>query len=380
IDKDIEINGNNRTKRHIIVRELSDVLVKDNIFSYTEIAKSWQRLYDLGIFENVKIDPQPVAGYDNLYKLFIDLNETKKAISLNMHIGFSSTEEFRGGVELSHINIWGTNRKATMKALIGTEGTRGEANYIEPRLFGTKARGFVDLYRRSDRKYDETWTGGDTGLSQTFYRSNTITLRYRYDILKYAEGTAKIGRIETSFQRDTRRDNPLNPKSGWLHSTTLEFADQRLMGNENFTKFTMSNARFFPLPLNSVLALSALTGYAWGLDNTKRVLTPLQFDLTEYNTPRGYKWSKEDSGNIMLNLSGEFRFPIFRRIGGTIFFDSVLMGNKISDLNLQDMESSLGGGLRFVTPIGPARLDYGYPIYGNGKRNRWPQIAFGHAF
>ena len=379
VAQEIDITGNNRTKPNIIKRELSDVLVKDRIFSRIEIAKSWQRLYDLGIFENVMVDAQPVAGYDDLYKMSIDVKE-KNAISANLHIGFSSAEEFRGGIELSHINILGTNRRIKGKALLGTEGARGEINYIEPKIFGTSARGFSDLYRRYDRRYEETWTGGDAGLRQTFYRFNTITLNYRYDIVEYGQDEARIGRIETSLQRDTRKDNPLNPNRGMLHSITLEYANKYLMGNENFTKFSINDSVYIAFPLNSVLALSALSGYAWGLGDEKRVLTPLQFNLGEYNTPRGYKWDKEDAGNVLMNLSAELRFPIYKILGGALFFDTVFLGDKISDFRFDEFQSSFGGGLRFSTPIGPARLDYGYPIRGNGKRNLWPQIAFGHAF
>ena len=377
-----ESTGNPRTKRYVIERELSDRLTEDKIFSYTEIAKSWQNLLDLGFFTSVRIDTKPVDGSEDLYKMTIDVTE-KKAISVNMHAGFSSSQDFRGGIGATHINLWGTGRRASGKYQIGTEGSSYEFNYAEPRLLGTRALGLADVYRYSERDYNETRTGGTVGISQRLYRINTLTYRYRYDFVEYEidedERTARIGSIETTFERDGR-DNPLNPKRGWFHGLTLEYANPLLRGEETFAKLTANSIHYSRLPRNSVLAIGGRAGYAWGLGGADLVLIPEQFQMRDYMTPRGYKWSEEDTGSLMLNLSMEVRFPIYKWIGAAAFFDSGCVCDRFSDFDIQSMKSSVGLGLRLITPIGPLRLDYGYPVHGDGKRNYWPHVAFGHAF
>jgi len=377
----IEITGNTRTKRHVIERELSDRLTKDKIFSYAEIAKSWQNLLDLGLFERVRIDTRPIDGSEDLYKMTVDVAE-KDAISVNLHAGFSSASDFRGGIEATHINLWGTGRRVNGKYRIGIEGSSYGFNYAEPRLLGTSALGLADVYRYSERDYNETRTGGTVGISQRLYRINTLTYRYRYDFVEYEidedERTARIGSIETTFERDGR-DNPLNPKRGWFNSLTLQYANPLLSGEETFAKFTANGINYSRLPWNSVLAIGGRAGYAWGLGGTELVLIPEQFQMRDYMTPRGYKWDEKDTGSLMLNLSMEIRFPIYKWIGGGIFFDSGHV-DEPSHFRIQSMRSSVGLGLRLNTPIGPLRLDYGYPLRGDGKRNYWPHVGFGHAF
>jgi outer membrane protein insertion porin family len=397
IADDIGIKGNNRTKHRVIERELSDRLTEEKYFSYTEIAESWQRLLDLGIFESVRIDTEPITETGDIVKMTVEVKE-RNAISANLHAGFGSSEDLRAGIEATHINLWGTNRKLGGKVQIGTKGTRGEINYSEPRLLGTGAVGLIDIYRYSEKDYKDypvTRTGGTVGIRQRLHRANTLTYRYRYDHVKYEdedmiERVTDIGRIETTFQRDTRRDSRLNPKRGWLNVLALEYADDRLGGSETFAKFMLNSARYTSLSQNVVLALGARTGYAWELGSTKRILTPERFDLSDYTTPRGYDWTAKDDGaedagsamigNFILNTSVELRFPIYKWIGGGIFFDSGYVCDEISDFDVRSMKSSVGLGLRFSTPIGPVRLDYGYPVRGDGNRYYWPHLAIGHAF
>ncbi|MBD3184853.1 BamA/TamA family outer membrane protein [Candidatus Poribacteria bacterium] len=375
-----------KTKPHIIKRELSKRLTEERVFSYTEIARSWQRIYDLGLFEGVKIDTKPVTGVPDMVKIIIEVIE-RNAISVNTHIGFSSNDNFRGGIEFNHRNLFGTARTMGGRIQIGTEGTRGEINYIEPKIFGSEAYGLTDIHRYSEENinYPETWTGGTVGIGHGLGRNNTFMYKYRYDLLDYIDRqderkrTTNIGRVETTFRRDTR-NNPLNPIDGWLHVLKLEHANDRLGGTETFTKITFDNTHYIPLPLNSVFALGIMTGWVRGLDEADLVLTPEQFQMDDYNVPRGYTWDKDDTSNVLLNTSIELRFPIYKWLGGAFFFDSGYIYNRIQDFDITEMKSSIGTGLRFSTPIGPIRIDYGYPIRGNGKRNYWPHFALGHAF
>ncbi len=391
IDDEIEIRGNTRTKRWVIEKELSDTLTVEKVFNRTEIEESWQRLLDLGFLESVRIDAKPVLGSEDLYKLTVDVKD-RKALSVNMHFGSGSSEYFRAGVEATHINLWGTGRRGRFNAEIGTKGSRGELDYAEPRFLGTAAIGVVNLhrypevYRYLEEEYEETWTGGKLGISQKIHRVNTLLYQYGYDSVEYQDdagsGEATIGKIEAVFQRD-RRNNPLNPTKGWFHSLSLEYADSWLGGTEAFAKFTINSIDYIQVSRNVVLALGARAGYAWELGDIDRSgqerFRPEQFKHSDYRTPRGFEWGIEDAGNAMLHVSTELRFPIYKWIGAAVFLDSGLC-NERRDFRFSRMNSAVGLGLRLITPVGPLRLDYGYPVHGDGVRYKWPHVAFGHAF
>ena len=399
LDDEIEIQGYVRTKHRVIERELSDGLIESKIFNGTEVQKSWQNLQDLGFMKSVSITTEPVGGSDDLHKMIVDVKE-RDAISVNMHLGSDSTAAFRGGLEAAHINLWGTGRRARGKVQIGTEGTSFRLDYARPWLLpwllGARAQGWANAYKFSEvvdyegttgelKSYTETWTGGAAGIGKTFRRINTFTGGYKYEVVDYLDlgdginKVARIGSIETTFQRDTRR-NPLNPTNGWLNTITVEYANKLLGGNETFAKATMNNMFYYQLSRNAVLAVGARTGYTWELGGAKRILTPKQFNLDDYMTPRGYKWTAEDAGNLMLNVSTELRFPLYKKMNAAVFFDSGYVYDELSRFDFGDMNSSVGLGLRYISFIGPIRVDYGYPVHGTGRRSKWPHIAFGHAF
>ncbi|HGJ67050.1 TPA: hypothetical protein ENS27_16950 [bacterium] len=387
LSDDIQIIGNQRAKNSIIERELSKTLMRDKIFSFSEIEKSAQRIRDIGIFESVNPETHQIS--DNLYKLVFNVKE-RNARTINLRAGYTSLEDFQGGIEASDINFLGRAHRVNAKAQLGTQGKRVEGEYSIPKIFPGLRRsdvfGLISVYpyaQFNDKDYRETRKGGTAGLSWSFRAKNSLKVDYRYDVLEYnlygKNEVTKIGRFESISQRDGR-DNLLNPRSGSFYLLSFEYANPKLGGFETFTKLSLNTMYYKRLFGGVVLALGLRAGSAWGLGGTERVLAPELFKMRDYQTPRGYKWDIKDIGDAVLNTSMEMRIPIYKWIGIALFLDSGQVYNGIANFDINSMQSSVGMGIRFITPIGPVRLDYGYPISGNGKRDKFPVFAFGNPF
>ena len=72
-------------------------------------------------------------------------------------------------------------------------------------------------------------------------------------------------------------------------------------------------------------------------------------------------------GNGFLAFNAEFRFPIFGNLGGTLFYDAAQVWKRPSDIRLavegdNGLRQGVGVGLRYMTPIGPVRVEYGWPV------------------
>ncbi len=72
-------------------------------------------------------------------------------------------------------------------------------------------------------------------------------------------------------------------------------------------------------------------------------------------------------GNGFLAFNAEFRFPIFGNLGGTVFYDVAQVWKNPEDIRLsfggtRGMRQGMGAGLRYMTPIGPVRIEYGWPL------------------
>jgi outer membrane protein insertion porin family len=96
------------------------------------------------------------------------------------------------------------------------------------------------------------------------------------------------------------------------------------------------------------------------------------FYLGGIDTIRGFKYadiSPRDpntgdriGGESFAQMNVEFRFPLLPKLGmtGTIFFDA---GNVYgSDSIGPALRTTLGGGIRWFSPMGPLRVEWGYNL------------------
>ena len=63
-----------------------------------------------------------------------------------------------------------------------------------------------------------------------------------------------------------------------------------------------------------------------------------------------------------MNL--EYRFPIWKHIGGELFIDCGRLYDKINQLTNTKISWNYGVGLIYNTTLGPIRIDVGFP-YGD---------------
>ena len=74
----------------------------------------------------------------------------------------------------------------------------------------------------------------------------------------------------------------------------------------------------------------------------------------------------ERYGDVLLNLNLEYRIRLPLNFGLVGFFDAGYIDNEIQLRNSDYLKMTAGLGLRYFTPIGPLRLDVGFPLEKNG--------------
>jgi outer membrane translocation and assembly module TamA len=67
-------------------------------------------------------------------------------------------------------------------------------------------------------------------------------------------------------------------------------------------------------------------------------------------------------GATFLNASAEVRVPIWRSLGGVLFVDAGNVWSEPWNFEINDLRYDVGPGLRYMTPIGPIRVDLGYQL------------------
>jgi outer membrane translocation and assembly module TamA len=94
-------------------------------------------------------------------------------------------------------------------------------------------------------------------------------------------------------------------------------------------------------------------------------------------------------GHTMLEGSTEIRVPLWGKVGGVLFADYGNVWTNSFDFDLGDLRYAVGPGLRYLTPIGPMRVDFGYQlnpeeglrVNGEVIERRWRvHFSIGQAF
>jgi outer membrane protein assembly factor BamA len=228
--------------------------------------------------------------------------------------------------------------------------------YLHPqRLIGRNL--FLGVVYEYQRVFDVEYAAG--GL----FDKENIVGRYGYH----------VSGLGLSLTYDTR-NNAFSPDHGMMMQFYFDHFTRVLGSDYQYTNYVIDLRRFFRVHGNQVLAFQA-----YGTFNAGEVpLRSLAF-LGGANSMRGYYAGRyrDKNGGV---LQGEYRIPLFWRLGAVGFGGFGNVGPRLSDINLQDLKWSYGGGLRVALNKKEKlnlRLDYGL---GGLRTSQGFYLQLGEAF
>jgi len=380
IDK-IRITGNTKTRDKVIRREMK--LVEGDLYSSTRLKESRRRVNNLGFFEEV--DVTSAKGSDE-EQMNIDVGVKEKPTgTFSVGFGYSSVDGFIGQGSVSQDNFLGRALKLNLAGSFGGRSTTYQFGLTNPYFLDRNLALGFDLYN-TEREYvdfSKKATGGDLKLGFPLADNLRTFFIYRYEekeifdidednvstVIRDQQGLSTLSSLSASLTRNTT-DYRLDPSMGSVSELSIEYAG--LGGTENFAKYIADHRHFFPWKWGTVFSIHGQVGYIQQVGGEEIPLDE-RFFLGGLSTIRGFE-SREvgprdpETGDFIggekeafFNL--EYTFPISRDLGlkGVLFFDT---GNAWGENEefFSDMRYSAGGGIRWFSPMGPLRLEWGYNL------------------
>lgn len=378
----ISIAGNSKTRDKVIRREMR--LIEGDLYSATGFKRSKQNIMNTGYFEEANL-ASVKGSASNKLDIKVDVKE-KPTGAFTIGGGYSSLDGMVFQGSISQSNFFGLGLKANASATIGGKSNTYSVGLTDPYFLDSKWTLGADLYR-SEREYTDytrRLIGGDikAGYPITDYIGTFWLYKYEVkDIYEpdyyYLDANARypesypLGQTTTSsiYASITHNntDFRFDPSTGMINTLSVEYAG--LGGDNKYLREISDNTIFYPLWWKFVVSGRLVLGAVQKAGDD--IPIDEKFYLGGIGTLRGYSSRtvspKENGvyigGEHELFGSVELKFPLIPEAGlkGVFFFD---YGNAWTDGGFKPptMQLSYGAGIRWASPMGPLRLEYGIPI------------------
>jgi outer membrane protein insertion porin family len=406
----IVIEGNNKTKSTVILREL--VLGPGDVFSTVLMKISQLRLDNTRFFESVDVTPQEtnIPGRRNMR---IAVREGRTG-NLTFGAGFSSLERATLFAEVSQSNFDLFNRRSffqcdgqkfRLRMQLGSLSSEVVLSFEEPWLFQKQIGLGFSIFRTSSEYnstfYSQIQTGFEVYLRKRLWELWEGKLSYTYEIFDIEDvspsasaiiqalaGSNASSSIGFQLVRDTR-DKIINTTSGNRVEINTRFSGGPLGGsriNNNYS-FEFRGSQFFPVfeTQTQVLALLARGGVVQNFGDATDVPYYNKWYLGGPTTLRGFEFrevSPRDSfdepigGKTYGFFSAEYSLDIVSPIRFAIFYDAGFVNRGAYDFNAAKYNDNFGFGLRLFVAGAPLSLDFGIPITGDALNKKGNQFNF----
>lgn len=376
--RNIEVRGMSRTRPEVVYREIE--LKPGDVYDKSKVYNSQRRIYALGFFGMLKVEMQRQEP-DSLDLVF-NVRELKSRI-LNFGIGITLPFSFLVSFGLEELNLANIGHRVNINPLFKINIDREweakvEGRYTLPYVtpLGLKFSVLPFIWFEEKNEFSRHTRGNEFRITKVFSEDVAFNVSHQF---KYVRIEPKVtlpdtikgvtNSVRLQFLMD-RRDEFFNPSKGIYLLPMVEFAGGIFGGENDFVRLEAEERIFFPLFANT-FAQRFKVGV---LIPRNGVSVYEKYYLGGQYTLRGYpersigpdSIGDERYGDVLLNLNLEYRIRLPLNFGLVGFFDAGYIDNEIQLRNSDYLKMTAGLGLRYFTPIGPLRLDVGFPLEESG--------------
>ena len=369
-------------------------------FREAPLARTRAQLQATSLFQTIGITED--AGAGDVVDVTIAVREAPPR-DVRLGVGYDTNEGPRGIAGWRHYNFLGGGRQLGVTVRGSFIERSATADVLQPHwpTAETRARIVVAHQEEDEESYDVTrsrvsprleWQIDPHITSFVFYRAEYDQLfavpqgvlralpqsAPRHSVLSGA-GTG----VEAVFT-----DDPIDPTRGVILALTTDMAG--LGGEVHFVRAVGEGSAYHPLGFAGLLgAVRLRVGVIDPIAGDDAVPLFERFYAGGANSVRGYERRHIGplvdgdplGGRSLVEMSGELRRAIVGDLGGAVFVDAGQVGQYGDGLPFDALQVGTGVGLRYRSPVGPIRVDLGFPLDRPAGDATWQvNLSIGRAF
>lgn len=386
------ISGYEHARPRVIAREVH--MKVGEPLREGDVVESQRRLYNLGIFNRVTIEPQNPTGTDVDKDIAVLVEEAKRytvaygggfevqrlASTTNPTSGQVQAAP-RGILEVSKLNLTGRADTLSFKLRGSTLQGRALLGYSTPNTFGnphlsSQATAFAEKTRDINTFTAQRYEGS-VQLTDQVSPLTTVLFRYTFRQVRVSDlkilseevplfnQPTLVSQLGVTWFRDSR-NNPADASKGSFNSADFGAADTYFGSSASFLRFFFQNSTYHPIKRRFSFARSLRFGILAPYRDTVSLTFPApttpplptviplpeRFFAGGGTSLRGFALNQagpRDSvtgfpvgGQAMLVLNQEFRFPmrlpfLGTSLGGALFYDGGNVYSRLSRISFRTM-------------------------------------------
>jgi outer membrane protein assembly factor BamA len=392
----VDIAGNRRVDDRIIRRRLA--YAPGDLFRRSAIEHTQQRIGALGLFKSVEIRAQNIDNRPAMVPTLVTVEEGTPW-KWNLGLGYAAGERLGVDARISHLNVFGSARRVDLQGRVSRIDRTAEVIFTQndawhPALSLSLQARHQEL---DERAFFVMSRGGQAAVSWQWTRAFSTTGSYavaleRSDVdasldplLGLEDGMLSAWSVDLDH-RDPSLARALSlhieQAGGWMPGTFNYFS---VVGDARHYRRAFDDRVVFATrlrlgsidPMGGEADLPLLKRFFLGGSSEMRGWGVYELSaLSASGEPVG--------GKSLLSAIAELRVPIFKRLRGAVFIEAGNVWQDPWSMRLGDLRYDTGPGLRFDTPFGLIRFDFGYQlkpleglrIDGRPQKSRW-RMNFG---
>jgi outer membrane protein insertion porin family len=405
---ELGIQGNSSVSDQVIRRQLT--FRRGDIFSQSKLLETQRNLYALEVFQFANVQGVREEAEKPLeIPTRITVTEGKHR-KVNFSLGYGSEERARVEGDWRHVNFFGGARTVGVHGRYSALDRGVRVNFLQPYFFSRHySFGLQGQYWHNDEpQFVMNDVGGRATITREFGRARRSTLGGRpsttlsftyaneWEDYKVSEETladpttwddlialginpttgSGRGRRSSIFLDAGRNttNNVLDARRGYVAAVHLEQAGQWLSGDFDYYELNGELRHYVSIANRLVVAVRARAGSIDGIGDTPESINVPFYKLYFLGGATNLRgWGRYEvapvseggtpiGGQSFANFSAEVRVPIWRSLSAVLFADAGNVWTNPWDINLNDLRYDVGPGLRYNTPVGPLRIDFGYQL------------------
>jgi len=384
----VYFKGNLRTKDKILQNELE--IEAGYPFSLVDMIKGQRNIRNLDIFNSVQFKTIGLKEKEEEINLFVEIEE-KKPFFVEAGGGYETKKGLFVHARAGDHNMFGAHKDGWLEGEVSQIGYRGALGIREPRILGSRISAALGLFSERREEFNQDFGtvtyGSSLSFTRKWFQRLTTGLSFRFEERdQFSRGLSEEKRYlpdhgpdefksrtifvtSPSISYDTR-DSFVRPKRGTLSSFSMDISNGLSNPLDDFLRYRI-DLRLYVSPLSRLtFAFLGRAGHIDPFGETESVPDDQLFFLGGTSDVRGFDenllrfdTNKDPvGGSTSVAGSVEARIDLGKNFELTTFYDTGRVTDTSDEIGSDQLRSSVGGGLRYITPIGAIGFLYGIKL------------------